>query len=621
MAEIFLDNIYLALLLPLWIFLIIMLGRFFSVYVNKGIIYTLTLLSSFFGAILSAGALWKMPSDNILETGFPFLKIDDFVINWGLHVDRTSLIFALVLFLVSFFVQMFSISYMKDEKKTYRFYALMNLFNFSMAGLFFSPNLFQTYLFWEIAGVVSYLLIGFEYFKKEKSLASRKVFIINRIGDTSLIGAIILCSYFIYSYAPNKSLVTLSFIDMNIISTLVSAYASEPLFEIICGMFLVGALVKSAQFPFYTWLQDAMEAKLPVSALLHSATLVASGVFLVLRLMPFFTLETILLKIIAILGLITAVLCSISACSQKNPKKVLAYSTSAQLGLVFLAIGLGNIKAGLVLFVAHAFIKSLLFLTLPRENEKWNYINFIVFLISALSLSGLLFSGMIAKELITSNLGNISIIILSVLSFLTAFYVIRIALKVFDNNGAEKSWKKCNILEYLSFSGLLILNILFYVYLHKTTQYKIAEPFWAGLTAWFVVYILYIKNAFWKVPILYSLSKNGFYLDKFYMSILTKIYAKFADFCNWFDVKVLGNYFIPVGCAKLGVNASNFVEEKIMNGGVNLTVKTFKRFSLWYLRMQNGSIQRYNAYAFIIITVVLICLIFGYMAMLMYVGG
>ena len=180
---------------------------------------------------------------------------------------------------------------------------------------------------------------------------------------------------------------------MNKISNLVYAYASSPWFEVICGMFIIGALVKSAQFPFYTWLQDAMEAKLPVSALLHSATLVAAGIFLTLRLMPFFTLELILLKIIAIFGLITASVCSISACAQNHPKKVLAYSTSAQLGLVFFAIGIENIKAGLVLFIAHAFIKSLSCITLPRENKKWNYISLIVFLISALSLSGLLFSG------------------------------------------------------------------------------------------------------------------------------------------------------------------------------------------------------------------------------------
>ena len=619
MAELFLDNIYLALLLPLWIFLIIMLGRFFSVYVNKVIIYSLTLISSLFGAILSGGALWKLSVDKVLETEIPFIKIDDFIINCGLHVDKTALIFALVLFLVSFFVQLFSISYMKEEKKTYRFYAMMNLFNFSMAGLFFSPNLFQTYLFWEISGVASYILIGFEYFKKEKSIAAKKVFIINRIGDTALISAIILCSYFIYSYAPNKALTTLSFMDMNTISTLVYAYASNPLFEIICIMFIIGAIVKSAQFPFYNWLQDAMVAKLPVSSLLHSSTLVASGIFLTLRMLPFYTLEPILLKIILIIGLLTAFLCSISACSQVHPKKVLAYSTSAQLGLVFFAIGLGNIRAALALFIAHAFIKALLFITLPREDEKWNYISFIVFLVSALSLSGLIFSGMIAKEIVASILGNLVTACVSILSFLTAFYIIRIALRLFDKNGAKKD--KLNLLVILSFSGLLLLNILFYIYLHKTMQYRIAEPFWGALSAWIVVYVLYLKNIFWKVPLLYNLSINGFYLDKLYMNYFVKLYNVFANVCNFIDTKIFGNYFIPVLIAKLGVKSVSFIEEKAMNGGVKFITNSFKKFSIWDLKAQSGNIQRYNAYAFIIITIAIACLIFLYTNKFIYMGG
>lgn len=619
MAELFLNNIYIALLLPLWIFLIIMVGRFFSVYVNKIIIYSLTLLSSLFGAILCGGALWKLPPDKILETGIPFIKIEDFIINCGLFIDRTSLIFAFILFLVSFFVQMFSIFYMKEEKRTYKFYALINFFNFSMAGLFFSPNLFQTYFFWELAGVTSYLLIGFEYFKREKSQASRKVFIINRIGDVALIGAIILSSYFIYSYAPNKALTTLSFIDMNTVSTLVYAYASNPLFEIISIMFIIGAMVKSAQIPFYTWLQDAMEAKLPVSALLHSSTLVASGVFLVLRMLPYFTLEPILLKIIAVLGLLTAFICSISACAQRHPKKVLAYSTSAQLGLIFFAIGVLNIKAALALFIAHAFIKSLLFITLPKENNKWNYISFIIFLISGLSLSGLIFSGMIAKELITTNLSNHVTICVSVLSFLTAFYIIRIALCLYDFHSLGRD--KLSILEKFSFAGLLILNILFYYYLHKTSHYKIAEPFWAALTAWVVVYVLYIKNAFWKVPILYPLAESGFYLEKLYMDIFVRAYDIFARISVWTDIRILGNYKLPLSITKFGVKTFSFIEEKFMNGAVRLTISAFKRFSLFYLKSQTGNIQRYNAYAFIIITLILTSLILGYLAMLIYIGG
>ena len=619
MAEIFLDNIYLVLLLPLWIFLIIMVGRFFAVYVNKWVIYTLTLLSSFFGIILCGGALLKLPSDSILEADFPFIKINDFIINCGLHIDRTALIFAIVLFLVSFCIQIFSISYMKDEKKKYRFYALINLFNFSMASLFFSPNLFQMYLFWEIAGIVSYFLIGFEYFNQKKSIASKKVFIINRIGDTSLIGAIIMSAYFIYTYAPNKSLLTLSFIDLNTISTLVYAYASSPIFEIICAMFIIGAIVKSAQFPFYTWLQDAMEAKLPVSALLHSSTLVIAGVFLTLRLMPFYTLEPILLKIIGIIGLFTAFVCSISACAQNHPKKVLAYSTSAQLGLIFFSIGIQNIKAVIILFIAHAFIKSLLFITLPNENEKWSYISFIIFIVSGLSLSGLIFSGMIAKEFLITTLNNNLVILLSILSFITAFYIIKITLELYKVHGIEKKFP--TIEENLSFIGLLFSNILFYIYLHNTVQFKVTEPFWSALIATIIVYILYIKNAFWKVPILHSLAYNGFYLDKIYNNLLVKIYENLSNFCNWIDIKILGNYFIPVATAKTGVKISNFIEEKFMNGGLNLITKIFKGFSVFDLRAQNGNIQKYNAYAFIILTTILTCLVFGYTAMIIYIGG
>ena len=611
MKDLFLDNIYLILLLPLWIFLIVMVGRFFSVYVKKYIIYILTLLSSALGAFLSAGALWKLPAQEILETSAPFIKINDFIINFGLHVDKTSLIFSLVLFLISFCVQLFSISFMKDEKKTYRFFALLNLFNFAMCGLFFSQNLFQMYLFWEIIAISSYLLIGFEYFKNNKSFAAKKVFIINRIGDTALLGAIMICSYFIYSYAPNKSLATLSFIDMNTISTLIYAYTSTPLFWLICIMFLTGAIIKSAQFPFYNWLQDAMEAKLPVSALLHSSTLVASGIYLTLRIMPFLTLETKTLNLLIIIGLLTAIICSISACAQDNPKKVLAYSTSAQFGIMYFAIGMLNIKAAITFFIAHAFIKTVLFLTLPKENQKWNYINLIFFLVAGLSLSGILFSGMIAKEMIAYNLDGFKTVILATLSFLTAFYIIKIALMLYSKE--ENLEKKCNSkIELTSVILLFALNILFYIYLHFNTQYQIAECFWAALTAWVCVYILYLKNAFWKVPILYPLAYNGFYLDKFYMTICVYVYTKFSKICYFIDEKILSNYAIVTNSAKLSVKFVDFIETKIMNGTISAIVKTFRKCSLLDLKAQNGNIQRYNTYAFIIITIILICLILGY---------
>lgn len=619
MDNIILNNLYIVLLMPFWIFLIIMLGRFFSVYVNKILINVLSVGSSLFGLVLCSAALIKLPKDSIIEVQNQFIKINDFILSFGIHIDRISLIFAVVLFMISLMVQIYSISYMRNEKKNYRFYALLNLFNFVMLALFFSPNLFQTYFFWEIAGVVSYLLIGFEYFKEKKSIASKKVFIINRIGDTAFLGALILSSYYIYSYSNNYHLTTLSFTDMNILSTLIYAYTSTPLFYLICGLYIVGAITKSAQFPFYTWLADAMEAKLPVSALLHSSTLVAAGVFLLLRLLPFYTLEPILLKSLVVVGSLTALVCSVSACSQTEGKRVLAYSTSAQFGLVILAIGLLNIKAAIAYFIAHAFIKSMLFLTLPRENEKWNYIYFSLFIIGGFSLSGLIFSGLIAKEMLAINVGMYGTILFSLISFLTAFYIIRIAFVIFQKHSIEK--KVPNKYEIISVFGLLFANIIFYIYLHKNVEYQIAESFWAALTSAIVVYVLYLKNAFWKVPLLYQLSLNGFYLDKFYTKICAGAYETFCKFCNLIDLKVLGNYSPLIWTGKVGVKFVDWIETNLINGAVTFVANIFGKISEFNKRAQNGNIQRYNAYAFAIITLVLIGFVIGYYLIISIIGG
>ena len=403
MTNLILDNISLILLLPLWIFLIIMCGRFFSVYVNKNIIYFLTLISSFLGIGVCGLALVNIKES--IDFIYPFIKINEFTINFGIQIDKLSLIIALVLFIVSFAVQLFSVSYMKNEKKNYKFFALLNLFNFSMAFLIFSPNLFQFYVFWELVSVLSYLLIGFEYKNETKSTASKRVFLINRIGDTALISGIVLTSYYMFEYVENLSFVTLSFQDFNAISTLLMAYTSTPVFLLICSLFIIAAAVKSAQIPFYTWLQDAMEAKTPVSALLHSATMVVAGVYLIIRLMPFFTLNPILTKIILFIGLLTALICSILASIETHPKKILAYSTSANLGIMFIAIGMINVKAALFLLVAHAFIKSSLFILLPKEKTI-SKINLLLFIISGLSLAGILFSGCSFKEMLYETVNN-----------------------------------------------------------------------------------------------------------------------------------------------------------------------------------------------------------------------
>lgn len=603
MADIILDNIYLILLLPLWIFLIIMSARFFAVYVNNRIIYTLTLLSSFFGVLLCSVSLIKLTST--IEQSFPFIKIGNFVLDFGLHVDKLSLIIALVLFLVSFLVQMFSVSYMKDEPKQYRYYAYLNMFNFSMAGLIFSPNLFQMYFFWELVGVMSYLLIGFDYKNSVKSEASRRVFLTNRIGDTALLGGIIFSSYLMYNYSGNLSFAALSFEDMNAITTLILAYTDTPVFYLLCILFIIGAAVKSAQFPFYTWLQDAMEAKLPVSALLHSATMVAAGAYLLIRMLPLFTLEASVLQIIAWLGILTALICSILASIETHPKKVLAYSTSANFGLMFFAIGILNVKAALIFFVAHAFIKSMLFLSID-ENE--NFVNYITFLLGGLSLSGLIFSGVIAKEFLFVSINNpVFSVIYCLTAFLTAFYIMRISLIMVQN---KKLVNRINLAKYAPIAVLFLLNIVFYFAVRGKVAYKVAEPFWAALAGWAAVYFLYTKN------LLTKFDKTPKLLERFYNNGLAKIYEKFAIAMNFIDVKVFGNYKPLLIASKCGVKTAGWIEENIMNKSVTLTADLTKMLSKWGSKLQTKNIQSYNAYAFILVTIVVSLVIIAYKIML-----
>ena len=598
MQNLITNNIYLILLLPLWIFLIIMGGRFFAVYVHKRIIYALTLLSSFLGGLLTFVSLIKFEAP--LEQTFSFIKINDFTISAGLYIDKLSLIMALVLFIVSFFVQVFSVPYMKNKDKNYRFYAYLNMFNFTMAGLLFSPNMFQMYAFWELVGVISYLLIGFEYKKEEKSEASRRVFLMNRIGDTALIAGIIAVSYFMYNYSGNPAFTELAIEDMNVIPAFLYAYTPTVVFLMISILFIIGAMVKSAQFPFYTWLQDAMEAELPVSALLHSATMVALGVYLLIRLMPFFVFEKHLLIVIMLAGVVTAIICSALASAETHPKKVLAYSTSANLGLMFWALGAGNIKAAIILFIAHAFIKSLLFLSLGIKNT---FAGYITFLLGGLSLAGLIFSGMIAKEIMFAKMTGISSILFCISAFLTAFYIIRISIIMIKD---EKLENKINFAEFVPIALLFLVNIAFYFVIRKHAEYKIAEPFWCALAGWGLVYFLHTKN------LLLKFKETPKFLEKFYNKIIARIYETTSEISDFIDVKILSNYKPLIWICKLSVRIFGFIEYKIMNGAVKLTASVMKGFSKYDSCLQSGNVQTYNAYAFIIVTVIISCVIAAY---------
>ena len=600
MTNLIIDSISLILLLPLWIFLIIMCGRFFSVYVNKNIIYLLTILSSAFGAGVCGYALLKLKEP--LEWFFPFISINDFKLFFGLQIDKISLIISFLLFLISFAVQIFSISYMKNEKKNYRFFALLNLFNFLMASLLFSPNLFQFYIFWELVSIISYLLIGFDYKNNIKSEASRRVFLMNRFGDTAFIAGILIISYYMYSYAGNSSFVTLFFEDFNVISTLFMAYSSTPIFYIVCGLFIIAAAVKSAQFPFYTWLQDAMEAKLPVSALLHSATMVIAGVYLLIKMLPFFTLFNLLMKVIIILGLITAMICSILASIETHPKKILAYSTSANLGLMFVALGGGSVKICLIFLIAHAFIKSALFILLPKE-KMLPKVNLGLFIIASLSLAGLLFSGYEAKELIFNTIkhNNIIFYLFLFICFMTGFYITRLSIIICQK---VQLINNVNIVELVSYLFLLLGNVGIYFLLRN--HYYLAEPVvisFGGLCLAFLLNNHNLLEKFNSAPML---------LEKFYNIVILAMYKKTVDICNFIENNIFKKYGLIILIAKTPVKITNWIEQHVMNKTVSLISNFAKTISKRDMILQSRNIQTYNAYALIIITIIMFFIIIGY---------
>ena len=406
-----------------------------------------------------------------------------------------------------------------------------------------------------------------------------------------------------FSLVENYSFTTLSFQDLNAISTLLMAYTPTPVFLFICGLFILAAAVKSAQFPFYTWLQDAMEAKLPVSALLHSATMVIAGVYLIIRLMPFFTLNPLLLKLIAIIGIFTALICAILASIETHPKKILAYSTSANLGLMFFAAGTCHTGIALIILIAHAFIKSTLFLSLPNEKVQGiGYSRFFLFCINGLCLSGILFAGIGAKELIYAKISNQSLSVLYLLiSFITAYYITRLAILIYKKNEFTHTR---NITKAFAYTILLCGNITLYLALRE--NYTIAEPFVAAIGGLCLALLL------GRHKVLEKFNNTPKIMEKLFYNFVPKIYDKFTSGMNYLDNNILANHKPLIFIAKTGINIVEWIEINILNRTVTLVSDFSKWLSKSNMVLQSGNVQTYNAYAFIIVTIITALVIVGY---------
>ena len=426
-----------------------------------------------------------------INISFPWIATSALSISLGIYVDAITSIMLCVVSLISFLVHLYSTEYMKGDKRYLRYFAFLGLFTFSMNGIILADSLFMMYLFWELVGLSSFLLIGFWFEKDSAANASKKAFLTNRVGDIGMfIGMMILFFQ------------TGTFHIQGIVDSVASGSFSSDFNLLTCAGLLVfmGAVGKSAQFPLHIWLPDAMEGPTPVSALIHAATMVAAGVYMTIRIFPFLTLDA--LSIIAIIGSITAVMAAIIAVTRNDIKAVLAYSTISQLGYMIMAIGVGAYVAAFFHLVTHAMFKACLFLcsgsvihamhhslhelddheTNPQDMNnmgglmKKMPITFYSMLIATLAISGIpLFSGFLSKDAILAgalsyyHLYHGWTIIVPLAGFgaalITAFYMFRlIFLTFFGNPKNEKIYAHIHESPRAMTIPLILLSILSFAF-------------------------------------------------------------------------------------------------------------------------------------------------------------
>nr|WNM92359.1 NADH dehydrogenase subunit F [Opuntia engelmannii var. cuija] len=300
-------------------------------------------------------SIQQINSNSIYQYVWSWTINNDFSLEFGYLIDPLTSIMSMLITTVAILVLVYSDNYMSHDRGYLRFFAYMSFFNTSMLGLVTSSNLIQIYIFWELVGMCSYLLIGFWFIRPIAANACQKAFVTNRVGDFGLLLGI-LGIYWITGSFEFRDL-------FEIFNNLINKNEIHFLFCILCTFLLfAGAVAKSAQFPLHVWLPDAMEGPTPISALIHAATMVAAGIFLVARLLPLFVVIPYITNGISFIGIITVLLGATLALAQKDIKRSLAYSTMSQLGYMMLALGIGSYRAALFHLITHAYSKALLFL-------------------------------------------------------------------------------------------------------------------------------------------------------------------------------------------------------------------------------------------------------------------
>jgi NADH-quinone oxidoreductase subunit L len=463
-------------LLPLIGFLIAGLGRKYLGKTLLGWIPTLAVLGSFVISLLVFFELEKLPEEySEVINIYQFIKVGGFEINFSFLVDHLSVLFLLIITGIGFLIHVYSISYMhhEDDNGFGKFFAYLNLFVFSMLLLVMGSNYVIMFIGWEGVGLCSYLLIGFWYKVKEYGAAARKAFVMNRIGDLGfLIGVFLIIS----------KLGTTEY--GAVFSSLKGIEANSTYILAVTLCLFIGACGKSAQIPLFTWLPDAMAGPTPVSALIHAATMVTAGIYMVVRSNILYTIAPITQSIILIIGVATALVAATVAIKQNDIKKVLAYSTVSQLGFMFMALGVGAYTTAVFHVITHAFFKALLFLGsgsvihgMSNEQDirkmgglkKYMPTTYLTFLIGCIAIAGIPpLSGFFSKDEILMHVfthgttGKIIWALGSLAALMTAFYMFRLLFVTFNGKfrGTEEQKHHLHESPALMTIPLIILAIL-----------------------------------------------------------------------------------------------------------------------------------------------------------------
>ncbi|MGG3469501.1 NADH-quinone oxidoreductase subunit L [Neobacillus pocheonensis] len=604
------ENAWLIPLFPLLSFLILLLfgKRLKEASAYVGILLTLASL------IYSILVLFERFSEPTYVTKFDWLTIGDLHLTAGFEVNQLNALMLFIVSLVSFLVHTYSKGYMHGDERFHVFYAYLGLFTFAMLGLVISPNLLQTYIFWELVGVGSFLLIGFYFYKEEAKAAAKKAFIMTRIGDVGLFIGMALLFW-----------QTKSFEYSDIFAAVDAGQVSGTMITLTAILIFIGAMGKSGQFPLHTWLPDAMEGPTPVSALIHAATMVAAGVYLVASLFPLFAASHTALMTVAVIGGFTAIFAASIGLVQTDIKRVLAYSTVSQLGYMMLALGSAGYVAGVFHLMTHAFFKALLFLAagsvihavhtqnIEEMGGLWKKLKLTgpLFLIGTLAISGVpLLSGFFSKDEILAAAwegGHPVLFVLAlVAAFFTAFYMFRLFFMVFTGEARGEQKHVHESPSVMTFP-MIILGVLAVVAGYVNTPWfgtflgdwlvdgneALAShghhegPVWimilatvVSLLGIYLAWLIYGKRSVsrnWlsgSGDMLHTVLLNKYYVDEFYQLTIVAITKGISYFLRFIDT---------------------FLVEGIVKGITGIVQGLGATGS----KLQTGQVQTYGAVAFI----------------------